>query len=129
MESGTVGTCSQAGEESQPQLWLVMMTIGLCALAAMGILFAMVVHPGCASVSVASLAIVGYLWYEKTKQLNTKQHLEQFPERPRITAHTRRQAFTRAVSLMDREKDAGPEVVTEEDMQLLLARSKFYSSM
>lgn len=124
--------CPENGED-EAGLYLLpaLMSIAMCSLAALGVLFSVVVSLPWIVLTVISLIGLLCIWYDVAKERRTRALLRQFQVRSGASLHDAedwcktlpRAANAGGVGIAPRAN------MSEADMLLLCARSKMYNSL
>lgn len=119
--------CPESEDEVGQYLFPALMSIAMCALAALGVLFCLVVSLPWIVLTLVSLSGLLCIWYDVAKERRNRALLRQFHvcagASPR-DAEDWIKTLPRAANL------AAPRAsMSEADMLLLCARSKMYNSL
>ncbi|KAK8756912.1 hypothetical protein V5799_000386 [Amblyomma americanum] len=121
--------CPESGEdEAGLYLFPALMSIAMCALAALGVLFSVVVSLPWIVLTVVSLSGLLCIWYDVAKERRTRALLRQF----HVCAGASLRDAEDWCKTLPRAANAGlaPRAsMSEADMLLLCARSKMYNSL
>lgn len=119
--------CPESEDEAGQYLFPALMSIAMFALAALGVLFCLVVSLPWIVLTVVSLSGVLCIWYDVAKERRNQALLRQFHV---CAGSSPRDAEEWIKTLPHASNVAAPRVnMSEADMLLLCARSKMYNSL